>query len=333
MDWELFYEQFDVWPLARPYAAQMFSEMEARLVLALGKGALTEGQVADRLGLEPSATEALVGHAFHRLIVNREGHGPGYAYRAADFYAFLDYFIKYDGWDDLPPEARQALDTRYRELFTDKVKESLALMQAGQPVPKNLPNDTIMLLPEVEAMVDAATEFAVERCDCRRGGQHCDRPVETCLRLDEGARAALERGHGRTLSRAEAKQLLHYADQKGLMHTADGDWRNRGLYAICNCCACDCYPFGAARVLGSKGVYPRSRYLAEYAASLCTHCGACVRRCHFGAFYTDGATVMVKDKARAAVAFDPQKCWGCGLCANACAAEAITMKPLAPFPP
>jgi len=76
--------------------------------------------------------------------------------------------------------------------------------------------------------------------------------------------AALDRGHGRRLTQEAAIALVRRADKQGLMHTADSDWQARGLHAICNCCACDCYPFRAAQELGSKGVWPRSRYIAAY---------------------------------------------------------------------
>ena len=143
-----------------------------------------------------------------------------------------------------------------------------------------LPNDTVLLVYEAEEMIDAATHIVVQPCDCRRLGQNCDLPVETCIWLDEGALGTLDRGYGRRLTKNEAKELLRWADKKGLMHTGDSEWRAHGLHAICNCCACDCYPFLAAQELGSKGVWPKSRYVASRDHERCNLCGACVKRCH-----------------------------------------------------
>ncbi len=190
-----------------------------------------------------------------------------------------------------------------------------------------LPNDTVLLLGEVEEMLRAAQHIVIQPCDCRRLGQHCDRPVEVCTWMDEGALGALARGHGRRVTVEEAIELVRWADKKGLMHTGDSEWRTRGLHAICNCCACDCYPFRAAQELGSKGIWPKSRYIAVYDTGLCNLCGACVKRCHFDAFYHDGATIEVEGKTKHQVRYDPEKCWGCGLCANTCPSSAISMEP------
>jgi NAD-dependent dihydropyrimidine dehydrogenase PreA subunit len=175
-----------------------------------------------------------------------------------------------------------------------------------------------LLLGEAEEMIDAAALIVVQPCDCRRLGQNCDRPTETCIWLDEGAQETLDRGHGRSLTREEAKDLLRWADRRGLMHTADGDWQTHGLHAICNCCACDCYPFRAAQELGSKGVWPRSRYVAVYDEERCNLCGMCVKRCHFDAFYHGRSLVEAEGEVKRQVLFAPERCWGCGLCANTC---------------
>ena len=325
-DRRTFYQQFGVWPVARPYAGLMFGEDEIRLVLALAEGPLTAEQIATALDLAPAASSALAERAYRRLLVDREGQDPDTRYRAADFYTFLDHFLKYENWDDLPLEDRRAIDAQYLAEFVDRVRDDVALKMAGGEPAGGGHNDAVLLLHEAEAMVRAAGEIAIQPCNCRRAGQYCDRPVETCIWMDEAARAALARGHGRAVSTEEAVALLRAADRAGLMHTGDSEWQANGLGAICNCCACDCYPFRAAEALGSKGVWPRSRYLATYDVERCSLCGACVRRCHFRAFYHDGATREVEGKERKTVAFDPEKCWGCGLCANTCPAGAIVME-------
>ena len=65
----------------------------------------------------------------------------------------------------------------------------------------SIPNRDVLLLDEALAMVDAASEFVVVPCDCRSIVMACDRPRETCIRLDEDARKTLERGHGRQLTK------------------------------------------------------------------------------------------------------------------------------------
>jgi ferredoxin len=69
--------------------------------------------------------------------------------------------------------------------------------------------------------------------------------------------------------------------------------------------------------------------VAAYSRDQCTFCGACVKRCHFEAFYHDGSTVEMDGRIKPAVFFDPNLCWGCGLCANTCSTDAIVMERLA----
>jgi ferredoxin/DNA-binding transcriptional ArsR family regulator len=346
---EAFCQAFGVWDEARPYLGLMVDEQEMQLVLALGQDACAVEEVAARLlalgaqaqvDLEPRALGALLERAYGRHIVDREVREGQMLYRASRFDRRLDQVAKHGRWDEVPEEVRQALDRHFLAEFVAQHRPAVeAMMRAGRDGDpgreiegRRPPNDALLLLHEVEEMVDAAAHIALETCDCRRLGEHCNRPVDTCIWLDDMALEALERGHGRPLSREEAKEVARRADKAGLMHTGDPQWRTRGLGAICNCCACDCYPFRAARILGSKGTWPRTRYLARYDPEACNLCGACVKRCHFGAFYHGGERKVVVSspnagggRERPPVSYDPDLCWGCGLCANTCPSGAISM--------
>ncbi len=321
-------DAFGVWEQARATLHQMLAPEEVRLILAMADGAHTAAELATVLNVSEQEAAALLLQCYHRCIVDRESDGSSLGYRLADYYSFVAYYAKFEDWNSLPAEDRRALDERCLHEFIQRTAPNVSRVARGQEPEGGLPNDTVMLLPELEEMLDAATDFVVQPCDCRRLGQHCDRPVETCLWLDDAARRAMDRGHGRVLTREEAKELVRWADKKGLMHTTDGEWRANGLHAICNCCGCDCYPFRAARALDSKGVWPRQRYLAVHDVERCSQCGLCVRRCHFEAFYFDGSWFEIDGKRRAGVRLDPDRCWGCGLCVNTCPEEAITMEPM-----
>lgn len=299
-----------------------------RLVVGIAHRHLDLQQVTDLLTISPTEAADLLGRAYSRCIVDKLVEDGVTRYKISNFYARLDHFVKYENWHAIPVEDRKVINRRYFDEFIARHKHNIERKMQGLEAENALPNDTVMLLSEVEEMIEAAEEIVVQPCDCRKLGENCNRPVETCIWLDEGARQALDRGHGHRLSKEEAIQLLHRADNKGLMHTADSEWRERGLHAICNCCACDCYPFRAAQELGTKGVWPKSKYIVHYNAELCNQCGACVKRCHFEAFHYDGSIVEVDGKSKKGVAVNLEKCWGCGLCANTCPQGAIEMRSL-----
>ena len=81
----------------------------------------------------------------------------------------------------------------------------------------------------------------------------------------------------------------------------------------------------AAQEMGTKGIWPKSHYIVRFDQNRCNHCGVCVKRCHFDAFYHDGSLIKVNGKRKKAVTVDFEKCWGCGLCANTCPQDAIQM--------
>jgi Pyruvate/2-oxoacid:ferredoxin oxidoreductase delta subunit len=323
---EEFVQAHGVWPQAVPYLALMFDEHEMRMIVELNGQACTPQGVAQLLGVTTQEAAALLERSYSRCIIDKTVTGGSAIYSPTVFTKRLDHFAKYENWDDIPFEDRRAIDSRFLQEFIAQHRESVERKMKGLQADNALPNDTLLLLGEVEAMLEAATYIVVQPCDCRRLYQGCDRPVEVCIWLHDGALEALDRGHGRRLTRAAAIDLVRWADRKGLMHTSDGEWRTRGLHAICNCCACDCYPFRAARDLDSKGVWPRSRYIAVHDREKCNLCGLCVQRCHFDAFYQDPAPEKPTGKTVTDVRYAPDRCWGCGLCANTCPTEAISME-------
>ena len=322
-------ELLGAWDEARAYLPLMYDDEEIQILVATQGQAISVDGTTELLRIKPVEAASLLGRAFGRHVIDRETEHGTLLYSAATFDSRVDHFAKYDPrWDEIPADDRQAIDRRFLSEFIAKHRSNIERKMQGLDAENALPNDTVLLLSEIEEMIDAAEHIVVQPCDCRRLGQNCDRPVETCIWLDDGALAALERGYGRLLSREEAKDVVRKADRAGLMHTADSEWRERGLHAICNCCACDCYPFRAAQELGSKGAWPKSRYVAVYHREQCNLCGACVKRCHFDAFYHDGSTVEIDGRSKKQVSYDQERCWGCGLCANTCPSGAIAMEPL-----
>ena len=322
-----FFQQFGVWEEAQPHVALMVERDEMRLVVAAQDRAVTVEEAAGLLGLSAKQAAELLRRAYERHVVDKVVE-EDLKYTPGTFWHRLDHFAKFENWDDIPAADRRRINRRFLDEFIARHRANVERLIQGEVPESGVPNDAVLLLHEVEEMLRAATHIIVQPCDCRRLGQNCDRPVETCIWLDGAALAALDRGHGRRLTCEEAITLVRRADKAGLMHTADSEWQTRGLHAICNCCACDCYPFRAAQELGSKGVWPRSRHVAVHDAERCNLCGACVTRCHFDAFFHDGTVAEIGGKSKKNVVYDPERCWGCGLCANTCPSEAIAMEPL-----
>ena len=320
---DAFIELFEVWEEALPVLDLMVEPDEITLVVAMNGESLSDKEIARRTEFSDDQLSLLLNSAFSRSIINRKKSHNAWIYTQATFQERLVHVVKFGAWNDIPASIRRALDLRSLTRYIDENR--LRLEQKKEHDPHN---DAVLLLHECEEMIENARNIVIQPCDCRRFGQHCNRPVDVCFVFDEEAEDLLARGKGQVFTKEQAITLVRQADKKGLIHTGDAEWQTNGLRALCNCCACDCYPFRAADSLQSKGTWPKSRYLAVVDRTRCTYCGTCVKRCHFDAFIKLPETVTVQGKKRQRVAYDPDKCWGCGLCASSCKPGSISMKKL-----
>ena len=172
-----------------------------------------------------------------------------------------------------------------------------------------------VLAPEsVTEVINKASRIAVTKCTCRTTMKACDAPIDVCLQINKGADYTIDRGTGKELSKEEALDVIKECQEAGLVHVTMNK-ADMGHF-ICNCCGCCCQSF---TLLISDGLplCDPSRYVPEVDEDLCSACGTCEERCHFGA-------ILVGDDDVAVV--DEELCLGCGQCAYGCPEEAITMK-------
>lgn len=318
---QLFGQLFQVPDFVLSYLKFFVSGQEIDYVLVLGTARWSFGEAATRLGLEDKAARTLLEDLYQKHIVNRQEVDGQPVYAISDFYAKLDYQCKFgSNYHDIPKQVRDALDAWCYEEYRTRTLPYIKQLEANEEVTR-VP-ETYELLENIDEFIDRSHKIQVVPCNCRMLAQNCDRPTGTCIGFDD---SLTDRTGGKPLTKNEAKELVRLAHKKGLMHQVNSDWRTNGPAWMCNCCACCCYPLRLSQELGSKGAFPVIQYAANRDEEACTHCGACTKRCHFGAFHFDGMPVVLNGKPGKHVAFDPAKCFGCGICTTTCPSKAISM--------
>jgi Pyruvate/2-oxoacid:ferredoxin oxidoreductase delta subunit len=315
-----------------PHIEFVVTEEELDLVVGLDDKEMSVAEIAEMMGMQLEEAETFVTNAFHRGVIAKVGVGWGHeddedadegptCYSAGNFYRRLDPLAMYEGWGDVPVEAREAVIEWQLQEFIDIWQEAIEEMTQNPDARVRVPNRDYLLLDEALAMVEAAEDFVVVPCDCRAIVRACERPSEVCVRLDKGAIMTLEHGHGRRVNKDEMKRIVVDANRAGLMQTGNRFWKDDGeVFGFCNCCACDCYPIRAGVKLDMWETWPRIYYVAERDMDKCVQCGMCVQRCQFDAFYEEEGT--------GDILFDASRCRGCGVCETGCPEAAITMQPL-----
>ncbi len=316
-----FVSLFDVPDFVIPHMALFVSEREMDLVVQLNGEKCSVSELPLRLNCSEEETQERLDHCYDEHIVHKEALDGGLVYWAADFYGRLDYLCKFDeNYHLLDKELQQALDQWCYRVYAERMDSYLELLIGRETVDRA--PETFLLIEDLDDLLDSVSDIRVVPCNCRKLAGQCTKLTETCLSFDD---SITDRTFGRSLTKEETKELVLKAHKNGLMHQINSDWRTKGPTYICNCCSCCCYPLRLAQEKGTKGVFPVIELVAQRDDLKCTHCGACAKRCNFGAFYVGKAEILVKGKARRMVEFDPGKCWGCGICVEACATKAISM--------
>ena len=175
---------------------------------------------------------------------------------------------------------------------------------------------------QVSSIIEKGAAFFVNECICKkeRGimGAACNKPHEVCLAISPVAGAEFMLDWGRQISKDEAYQMLHQAEEAGLVHLTSNV--ASGHTFICNCCACCCLVLRTMNEFGLTGVV-NSHFYAEIEEDDCNNCGICLEeRCQVKAIENVDETYRVIK----------ERCIGCGLCITECPTDAIRLVPKPP---
>ncbi|MFQ5858820.1 MAG: 4Fe-4S binding protein, partial [Anaerolineae bacterium] len=187
------------------------------------------------------------------------------------------------------------------------------------PVGEAIPFDLeIFPYERASELLEEAKSWGVRDCICRVQqklvGKGCDRPTENCL-VFAPVEGAFDRSQvDRALTKEEALQILHEAEEAGLVHST-GNYRDQHYY-ICNCCTCCCGILRSVAEFGVPTTAVRSDFHSVVDAEMCIGCEDCIERCQFGALSVPDDVCLV----------DYSRCVGCGLCATVCPTDALYLE-------
>jgi len=180
---------------------------------------------------------------------------------------------------------------------------------------------------KASALIENAQSWGVRDCICRVQKKliedPCHHPVENCLVFAPIEGAFDQSDVDRAITKEEALEILHQAEDAGLVHTT-GNYQDHNSY-ICNCCTCSCGILRGLAEFNNSAVVARADFLAVVDEELCVACGDCLSRCQFGALDVEGEICQV----------DAANCVGCGLCVPVCPEEALILarRPEGDVPP
>lgn len=229
-----------------------------------------------------------------------------------DFQGLVDSIL------DEAINARGLGDPQKYEEIKSKVENMLLPIHFGQ----------VVTLEEVEKILDIAYPIGRISCVCRRRTRGVkDEENFFCMGIGAGMYKWEKwpenyRGGIHFMSPKEAKEWIREVNRKGAVHSF---WVFGTPYigGICNCEYPSCIGM-RMRLDYDVKILRKGEKVACVDYEKCNGCGACLKRCQFGAINYEPSLERVS--------VNQKKCFGCGLCSTACKPSAITMRERKEFP-
>jgi ferredoxin len=259
--------------------------------------------------------DGFIDSAWRRVVIDKvqDENTNEIKYAASSFYNRFSIFAQYEPamYRTIPKSVIDAMNAWDFEVYLGYNRKTVLDKMKGVGLDVRIHQSDFMTLDEaLRAIDECENNINIVPCNCKAMTYYHHKPTDVCINLgghQDAINSQQSRGYGKNITKAEAKELISNCDKSGLMHV--GEYEH-----YCNCDSICCYPLKMAKVLNSRGVYPRAHYKIDWHEDECNHCGECTRICNYSAFAYDAYKKVV---------FEPDKCYGCTICSTNCSENAI----------
>jgi ferredoxin len=185
----------------------------------------------------------------------------------------------------------------------------------------------ILAYESATAAIEAEDIRAITMCYCRHKGQLTDDACDFPLDicLSMGAGADYLIRHKLARAASKTEMLEKLAQAREIGLVQMGDNVKDKIGFICNCCGCHCGVLGGTNTHGIPFTMNTSNFIAAPDHAACKGCGLCAQRCPINAISMQEYTREDGKKRKRAVV-DEGLCLGCGVCAGACVPGCMHME-------
>lgn len=305
-------------PMFTDVLTMIVKQNEVELLLRMSERERSVSQLSKLLGLSQKTLESKVNSLFVRGFLKRKKDGEVY-YSTKPFQSIVNRHLSEGRAESLGKYVAALAINRMKEYVkhgrADPYPEGKIL-----PVPEAVLEPVSMILPFETAInvLEKARAFSLRDCECRMTYKNCDKPLRTCLGLNEFSDELVEREVAEKISLEEAKKVLHLANEHGLVHQVIyTDWLKGEVSDICSCCPCCCMHLRTFMDYRVKHHIAQSGLVAKVDSEKCNGCGTCIERCIFNARALKNGKSFVTEA----------NCYGCGLCTTTCPTGAAKLVP------
>lgn len=301
----------------------LFTPDEARVAMHMTHGfdtAETIGQRAGKDGISQTQCENhLRDMAAKGSILCRMAQTAGEPPR----YALMPFVVGMYEFQirRMTPELYEDAARYFREAFgltyLSTAVPQMRVIPIGQSVTEN---HRIATYDEIRKLVAAADgKIGVTDCICRQGRDLIGKP---CKKTDRRSLCLGFRDYFDTYRREgwireiSEQEALDILDQSEKEGLVLQSTNEQAPQAVCACCGCCCGVLATLKAVPNPAEFTASNFYARIDADACVGCGLCADRCHM-----DAITVVDKKTV-----IDPLKCIGCGVCVPACKLGAMRLE-------
>ncbi len=292
---------------------RLFTEAEAEFFVQLHPLLESPDDVANRLNRDADEVADLMEQMAKKGLLFRKRDGDRVRYAAVPYVVgIFEFQVR-----SMDEAFARDNEEYFEQAFLASAQSFKTPVLRTVPINRKIVADwPIAPYEDVLQIVESQEKIAIAPCICRTtrklADHDCDKPNDNCFSFGSHAEYYVENGMGRFITKEEAKQIVIYNEEAGLVMQP---FNSKKVGGMCSCCGDCCGMLRSLKKQPNPAEAVQSNYYAQVEEELCTGCETCVDRCQMEAVEViDGISTVLLNR-----------CIGCGLCVTTCPTEAIQL--------